>query len=80
MDERDETTRTGDETMTTAMPSRQQFAEASRTLESRGFQPVGSMMVDDAYKTEVINFGLKYLRADGKQFWLNYKTINALPF
>lgn len=63
------------------MPSRKAFADAQRTLESRGFEHVMSIMADDARKDGVTNFGQLFVRR-GKvkvEFYLNFKTIGNLP-
>lgn len=62
------------------MPSRQQFKQAAQSLVDRGYESLGSAMVDDAHRDGVTNFGMHFWRfRDKASFWLNYKTIDILP-
>ncbi len=62
------------------MPTRQQFAEATKTLKDRGFEQLGTMMVDNAKSEGFTEFGMHFLRvSDHAKFWLNFKTIGNLP-
>lgn len=67
-------------TATKTMPTRREFAGAGATLKARGFECIASMMVDDAKKEGVEDFGGLYIRSSDKaRFWLNFKTIGKLP-
>lgn len=64
---------------TKTMPSRKEFWTAEAILKARGFEHTVSVMADDAKKEGVTNFGMVFLHADGREFYLNYKTIDSLP-
>ena len=57
---------------------RELIRENYKMLTDRGWTKVGAMLVDDARKEGVADFGVLFMR-DGEKFWLNYKTINNLP-
>jgi hypothetical protein len=61
------------------MPTRNQMNDAYQTLKARGFEHIGSLMVDDARKDGVVDFGMQFKAVDGRMFWLNFKTIGNLP-
>lgn len=63
------------------MPTRSEFAEAERLLIDAGFTFVMTLMVDDAKKEGVMEFGKFFVRHNPvttDKFWLNYKTIGTL--
>jgi hypothetical protein len=62
----------------TKMPTPAEFNAAAKNLSDRGWTLVGTVMVDDAKKPGVINFGRMYTRS-GDKFYLNFKTIGNLP-
>ncbi len=60
------------------IPTVKEFADAAKRLTDAGWELVGTVMVDDAHKPEVVNFGRLYTR-NGERFYLNLKTIGQLP-
>lgn len=64
------------------IPTVSEFAAVAKRLFAAGWEHTGSMMVDDARKEGVENFGQSYARGTGatrERFWLNYKTIVRSP-
>ncbi len=60
------------------MPTMKQFNDAANKLTVMGWEFVMSMMVDDAKKEGVTEFGRLFTK-NGQRFWLNFKTIWNLP-
>lgn len=60
------------------MPSRQEFDAAAKKLQDAGWIRGSALMIDDAHKDGVVEFGIHWRRND-ERFWLNYKTIGQLP-
>lgn len=61
-----------------SMPSRAEFTKAEEQLKAAGWIHGATMMVDDAHKEGVTNFG-KCFHRNGETFWLNFKTLGNLP-
>lgn len=60
------------------MPTPAEFRAAAAALVVRGWQEIATVMADDAKKDGVTNFG-RLFRRGADRFYLNYKTIGALP-
>lgn len=62
----------------TKTPTQREFNEVAAKLVAAGWELVGTVMVDDAKKPGVTNFGRLFTK-NGERFYLNYKTITSLP-
>jgi hypothetical protein len=63
---------------TTKMPTPAEFRRAEAKMVAAGWVKVCTVMVDDAHRPTVTEFGILFNRGAGR-FFLNHKTIGDLP-